>query len=102
AQSQTERFYVERRAIFEVQQAVNEYRVSGQIARHIRAQIEPPMQRARDDRFRLFTEGEATIFDYLTAQRKYNDTVKAYLDSAVRHRRSMLALNTAVGQRILP
>jgi len=101
-QSQTERFYWERRAITEVQQAVNEYRVSGQIARHIREQIEPPMRRARDDRFRLFTEGEATIFDYLTAQRKYNDTVKAYLDSAVRHRRSMLALNTAVGQRILP
>ena len=27
---------------------------------------------------------------------------KAYLDSAVRHRRSMLKLNTVVGQRILP
>ena len=42
------------------------------------------------------------MFDYLAQQRKYNDMVKAYLDAAVRHRRSMLALDTAVGQRILP
>jgi outer membrane protein, heavy metal efflux system len=27
---------------------------------------------------------------------------KSYLDAAVRHRRSMLNLNTVVGQRILP
>jgi hypothetical protein len=27
---------------------------------------------------------------------------KAYLDAAVRHRRSMLSLNTVVAQRILP
>jgi cobalt-zinc-cadmium efflux system outer membrane protein len=101
-QSQIERFYVERRAITEVEQAVAEYRVSGQIARHIRSQIEPPLLRALNDRLRLWSEGEATIFEYLAAQRKYNDTAKAYLDSAVRHRRSMLALNTALGTRILP
>ncbi len=101
-QSQVEREYAERRVILEVEQALNEYRVSGQIARHIRQQIEPPSRSARNDRLRLFTEGEATVFDYLNAQRRYNDMVKAYLDAAVRHRRSMLALNTAVGQRILP
>jgi outer membrane protein, heavy metal efflux system len=102
SQSQIERSYVERRAITEVEQAVNEYRVSGRIVRHIRDEIAPPLRRARDDRFRLFVEGEATVFDYLTAQRKYNDMAKAYLDSAVRHRRSMLMLDTVVGQRILP
>jgi cobalt-zinc-cadmium efflux system outer membrane protein len=47
-------------------------------------------------------EGESSKIVYLDAQRKYNDTVKAYLDSAARHRRSMLDLNTVVGQRILP
>jgi cobalt-zinc-cadmium efflux system outer membrane protein len=102
SQSQIERSYVERRAITEVEQAVNEYRVSGRIVRHIRDAIEPPLRRSRDDRFRLFTEGEATVFDYMTAQRKYNDMAKAYLDSAARHRRSMLTLDTVVGQRILP
>jgi len=40
--------------------------------------------------------------EHLQAQRTYNDTVKAYLDTVVRHRRSMLGLNTVLGQRILP
>jgi len=102
SQSQIERVYVERRAITEVQQAVNEYRVSGQIVRHIRDQVAPPLRRSRDDRLRLFVEGEATVFEYLNAQRRYNDMAKAYLDTAVRHRKSMLGLNTAVGRRILP
>jgi cobalt-zinc-cadmium efflux system outer membrane protein len=102
SQSQIESMYVERRAITEVQQAVHEYYVSGQIVRHIRDEILPPVTSARDARFKLFTEGEATVFDYLNAQRKYNDTVKVYLDTAVRHRRSMLTLDTVVGQRLLP
>jgi cobalt-zinc-cadmium efflux system outer membrane protein len=102
SQSETERAFVERRALFEVEQAVNEYRASGQIARRIRTEIEPAQKEARNGRFQLFVEGEATVFDYLTQQRKYNDVVKAYLDAAVRHRRSMLALDTAVGQRIFP
>jgi outer membrane protein, heavy metal efflux system len=101
-QSQVEREFAERRAILEVEQALNEYRVSGEIAGHIRREIEPTSRKARDVRFRLFTEGEATIFDFLNAQRRYNDVVKAYLDAAVRHRRSMLAVNTVVGQRLLP
>jgi outer membrane protein, heavy metal efflux system len=102
SQSQVERESAERRAILEVEQALNEYRVSGEIARHIRQEIEPVSRKARDARFKLFTEGEAIIFDYLNAQRRYNDVVKAYLDAAVRHRRSMLGVNTAVGQRLLP
>ena len=81
SQSQIERVYLERRAITEVQQAANEYRVSGQrCVRHIRDQVAPPLRRARDDRFELFDEGEATVFEFLDAQRKYNDMAKAYLD----------------------
>ena len=55
-----------------------------------------------NDRFTLFQRGEANVITYLEAQRIYNDNVKAYHDTAVRHRRSMLGLNTALGQRILP
>lgn len=102
SQSQIERAFVERRAVAEVEQSVNEYRVSAQILRRIRDEIAPPLRRARNDRFELFTEGEATVFEYLTAQRKYNEMARSYLDAAARHRRSMLALDTAVGQRLLP
>jgi cobalt-zinc-cadmium efflux system outer membrane protein len=101
-QSQVQLSMLERRIVTEVQQAVSEYLVSARIVRHIRGEIEPALKRARNDRFELFHEGEVTKFVFLDAQRKYNDTVKAYLDSIVRHRRSMLALDTVVGQRILP
>jgi cobalt-zinc-cadmium efflux system outer membrane protein len=101
-QSQVQLNMLERRIVTEVQQALAEYRLSAGIVRHIRLEIEPALKRARDDRFELFHEGEHTKFVFLDAQRKYNDTVKIYLDSIVRHRRSMLALDTVVGQRIVP
>ena len=44
-----------------------------------------------------FEEGEVDQFVFLDAQRRYNDMAKAYLDAAVRHRRSMLTSNTVVG-----
>ncbi|MBV8229866.1 MAG: hypothetical protein JO329_07780, partial [Planctomycetaceae bacterium] len=52
--------------------------------------------------YRLYIGGEVDVVIYLNAQRDYNDVVKQYLDTVVRHRRSMLALNTVLGQRILP
>jgi cobalt-zinc-cadmium efflux system outer membrane protein len=92
----------QRKIITEVQQALAEYEVSGRITRILRAEVLRGLGRATRARQRLFDEGEATKFAFLDAQRKYNDTAKSYLDSAVRHRRSMLTLNTVVGQRILP
>ena len=40
--------------------------------------------------------------EYLNAQQDYNDQVRAYKDAMVRHRQSILDLNTAVGERVLP
>jgi cobalt-zinc-cadmium efflux system outer membrane protein len=51
---------------------------------------------------RLYQHGEADIFHYLAAQREYNELVRQYRDTLVAHRRSMLKLNTVVGQRLLP
>jgi cobalt-zinc-cadmium efflux system outer membrane protein len=39
---------------------------------------------------------------YVNARRDYNETVSHYRDTLIRHRRSMLRLNTAVGLRVLP
>ena len=46
--------------------------------------------------------GETSLLNYLQAQLDYNDVVKQYVDTAIRHRQSMLSLNTTVGRRILP
>ena len=101
-QTQQQLAFIERRLATEVQQAVGEYQVSGRIMQHLRDEVIPGLKRSYQTRFELFVEGESSKIVYLDAQRKYNDTVKAYLDSAARHRRSMLDLNTVVGQRILP
>jgi cobalt-zinc-cadmium efflux system outer membrane protein len=101
-QSQIELASIERRVRNEVVQAAKEYSTTAQIVEQIRTGILPSSERSKNDRFALFQSGEANVVSYLEAQRLYNDNVKAYLDSAVRHRRSMLTLNTAVGQRLLP
>jgi cobalt-zinc-cadmium efflux system outer membrane protein len=93
---------LEHRVATEVQQAWNEYRVSGLIVQQLSTQVLPASARAVKARYRLFDEGETAKIMYLDAQRKYNDNVKSYFDSLVRHRRSMLMLNTVTGQRILP
>ncbi len=51
---------------------------------------------------RLFKAGTESVLTYLGAQKDYNDVVRQYLETAVRHRRSGLRLNTALGQRIVP
>ena len=55
-----------------------------------------------EETLRLYRVGEADIVSYLEARRDYNEVVRQYRDTAVRHRRSMLGLNTAVGRRLLP
>jgi len=101
-QSRIELAAIERKVQNEVVRAAKEYEVTAQIVRRIRTDIITTSEKVKDDRFTLFQSGEANVVSYLEAQRAHNDNVKAYLDTAVRHRRSMLNLNTAVGQRLLP
>ncbi len=101
-QTQYQLLSLERKVKTEVQQALSEYAISARIVHSLRSQALPPLKQAYQDRLRLFQEGEASKIAFLDARRKYNDTAKAYLDFAVRHRRSMLTLNTVLGQRILP
>lgn len=101
-QSKIELAAIERRVQNEVVQAAKEYEVTRRIVGRIRSEIVDTSEKVKNDRFTLFQSGEANVVSYLEAQRAHNDNVKAYLDTAVRHRRSMLSLNTAVGHRLLP
>ena len=56
----------------------------------------------RDDTLTLFESGELTAVEAANAQKEYNQVIRTYRDLLIRHRRSMLALNTAVGLRVLP
>jgi cobalt-zinc-cadmium efflux system outer membrane protein len=101
-QSRVDLASLERRVVTEVQQAFTDYKISGRSMRRIRDTLIPEAAEVAKAKFKLFESGELDVTAFLDAQRAYNDTVKQYLDTAIRHRRSMLALNTAVGQRVLP
>jgi cobalt-zinc-cadmium efflux system outer membrane protein len=102
AQSRLELSTQERQLITDVQQAYKEYLVTSQILSKIRGEILPAALQVREDTKRLYLGGEVNVVSFLNAQREYQDTVKQYLDTVVRHRRAMLALNTVLGLRVLP
>jgi outer membrane protein, heavy metal efflux system len=93
---------LERQVRIDVEKAVQEYSVTRGLVADLRNEVIPEARQVRDAAFRSWTGGETSLIVYLLAQLDYNDVVKRYIDTAIRHRQSMLALNTAVGRRILP
>jgi len=101
-QSQMQLSDQERQLLIDVEKAVQEYEVSKRLAKDLRQDVIPDAQQVRDAAFRRWTEGQTSLLDYLQAQLDYNDVVKQFLDTAIRHRQSMLSLNTTIGRRIMP
>lgn len=102
SQSQVEMANLERQVATDVQQTLSEYEVTKRMVAKVRQELEPAARVVRDTTKRLYLGGEVNVVAYLNAQREYNDVIKQLLDVVVRHRRSMLALNTVIGQRIFP
>jgi cobalt-zinc-cadmium efflux system outer membrane protein len=101
-QTMTELAELERRVVAEVQRAERAYQVTHAAEQRFEGGILDKARQSRDTTFRLYTEGEADFDAFLNAQRRYNEVVRQYRDTLVRHRRSMLQINTAVGRRIFP
>lgn len=92
----------EEEIIDEVRLAATEYAVSRQVVEQYERDILANVSRLREEKYRRFAEEEKELAPFLAAQRDYDETVRAYVEALARHRRAMLGLNTAVGQRILP
>jgi cobalt-zinc-cadmium efflux system outer membrane protein len=92
----------ERQVASEVFRACREYGVTRTVVRQLESDALPAARRMRDDSFALYTKGELDALGYYSVQRNYNELIRQYRDALVRHRRSMLALNTAVGIRVMP
>jgi outer membrane protein, heavy metal efflux system len=101
-QSRTELAKVEREVILEVRQARLEYDQARSTLDRFQNEIVPGTGRIRDTLFRQFTSGEAPLTNYLTSQKEYSERISQFLEVRERVRRSALALNTAVGARIMP
>jgi cobalt-zinc-cadmium efflux system outer membrane protein len=86
----------------EVYKAHHEYTLTRAAVARVERELLPSARRVRATTLRQFELGEIDAIAYLNAERDYNDFVRQYRETVIRHRRSMLRLNTAVGQRILP
>ncbi|HEX4130921.1 MAG TPA: TolC family protein [Pirellulales bacterium] len=101
-QTQLEMLALERAIATEVQQAHVAYKTTKIAIERLEKTLLPAARQVLDTNLRLYQQGEANMFNYLAAQREYNELVRQYRDTLVDHRRAMLKLNSAVGQRLLP
>lgn len=93
---------IERQAVADVENALMEYEASREAVERIEKIILPASERARVIAYQEHEAGRTSTVEYLLALRDRNEIVRQYRDALVRHRRSMLQLNTAVGRRLLP
>jgi cobalt-zinc-cadmium efflux system outer membrane protein len=101
-QTKTELADLERQALIDVEKAALEYKVTRQEVEDLRDQVIPAAIQVREDARKLYLAREKSAGDLISAQLEFNQIAKQYLDTAIRHRRSMLGINTAIGRRILP
>ncbi len=102
SQTQIELSDTERKALVDVEEAVQEYEVSRREVDELGKDVIPAAKQVRDEAYRLLGFGEKSLVEYIAAQQEFNQIAKQYLDTAIRHRRSMVNLNTVTGKRILP
>ncbi len=101
-QTQIQLADVERQTVIDVDKATYEYTVTRRQVEELLGDILPFARQIRDEKKRLYLAGQISVIDYINAELNFNQVVKQFLDTALRHRQSMLDLNTAVGERILP
>ncbi|MCA1686023.1 MAG: TolC family protein, partial [Planctomycetia bacterium] len=101
-QSLNEVAAMEARVAAEVRDAERLYALTRAQLAKIEHDLLPASRRLRDDALELFIAGELTAVEAADAQKEYNHAVRQFRDTLIRHRRSMLALNTAVARRVLP
>ena len=101
-QTQTELAALERRVVSEVRLADCEYRSSRQALERIERIVLPRARAAFERNSRDFAAGKITPDDYLGHLDDEAEAARSFREALIRHRRSMLDLNTAIGQRLLP
>ncbi|MHB1557478.1 MAG: TolC family protein [Isosphaeraceae bacterium] len=101
-QSQLELDDLRPQILVDVEKALEEYQITRREVEELRREVVPVARQVANDALKLYLSGETSIINYINAQLEFNQIAKQYLDTAVRHRLSMLDLNTATGRRLLP
>ena len=102
SQTQAELAALERRVVSEVRQANREYIRSREALERFERSILPNARAARVKAEAEFAADKLSPDEYLGHLSDDEETARLYRDAFVRHRRSMLDLNTTAGLRLLP
>ena len=87
--------------MIEVENAYDEYLATRRTIEELERNLLPEAAKMRHEHVEHFRSGTLDAADYLVAERELDDLGRQYRDLLIRHRRSMLNLNTAVGVRSL-
>ncbi len=101
-QTTTELAVLERRVLSEVRLADREYRSSRQALERVEKTTLPRARQVFERNAREFAAGKISADDYMTHLDDEAEAATSFREALLRHRRSMLDLNTAVGLRLLP
>jgi outer membrane protein, heavy metal efflux system len=101
-QSHLELQVVEKRVASEVAGVYEEYMATRRALDHIERDMLPEIEKAHSESLHRFRDGSLDAGTYFSVRRDLDDLGRQYRDLLVRHRRSMLDINTAVGLRVLP
>jgi cobalt-zinc-cadmium efflux system outer membrane protein len=102
AQTRVEMQAAESQVAAEVELAVREFELSRAGLAEIENEVLPASKRVHQTAINRFQTGIDPPESFFEAQREYNEVIREYRNAIVRHRRSMLDLNTAVGARLFP
>ena len=101
-QTTTELEALERRVVSEVRLADREYRSSAQALERIEKTTLPRARQAFERNSKEFAAGKISADDYISHLDDEAEAATSFRETLLRHRKSMLDLNTAVGLRLLP
>lgn len=93
---------LQRRIVTEVITAEQQYRAGRRDLERLEQQVLPALRQRRERARRRYEAGAIDLSDYLAALEDRAAIPRYYQELRVRHRRSMLELNTSIGCRLLP
>lgn len=86
----------------EVQTAYDTYRTARAQLENIEKNLLPEATQVRDITQYSYRRGEASLLEFLDAQRAYNDTVQSFNDARADYARSLYLLDTVSGKVVNP
>ena len=86
----------------EVQTAYEQYSTSRSLLENIEKDMLKEAKEVRDTTEYSYRRGEASLIEFLDAQRAFNDTMQSYNDARAEYARSLYILDSVTGKAVNP